>query len=68
MIVTGTTEVKKDEYPRAGCTIEGMQKLRPAFVKDGAGTVTAGNASGQNCSFAFGGLMFVYSGNPVNSG
>ena len=36
----------KDEFPRAGATIEGFQKLRPAFVKDGSGSVTAGNASG----------------------
>jgi len=44
----GSTEVKKDEFPRAGSTIEGFQKLRPCFVKDGTGTVTAGNASGIN--------------------
>ncbi|GJL82679.1 MAG: acetyl-CoA acetyltransferase [marine bacterium B5-7] len=36
----------KDEYPRAGTTVEGLAKLRPAFSKDG--TVTAGNASGLN--------------------
>jgi acetyl-CoA C-acetyltransferase len=36
----------KDEYPRAGTTIEGLAKLRPAFKKDG--TVTPGNASGIN--------------------
>jgi len=35
-----------DEYPRHGANLEGMQKLRPAFKKDG--TVTAGNASGIN--------------------
>ena len=35
-----------DEYPRLGATIEGLNKLKPAFVKDG--TVTAGNASGIN--------------------
>ncbi|MDU2683194.1 MAG: acetyl-CoA C-acetyltransferase [Clostridium sp.] len=35
-----------DEYPRFGVTIEGMAKLKPAFVKDG--TVTAANASGIN--------------------
>lgn len=35
-----------DEFPRAGTTIEGLSKLRPAFKKDG--TVTAGNASGIN--------------------
>lgn len=35
-----------DEYPRFGATIEGLNKLKPAFVKDG--TVTAGNASGIN--------------------
>ena len=39
--------MKKDEFPRAGCTLEGLQKLRPAFIKDGSGTVTAGNASGE---------------------
>lgn len=38
--------VDTDEHPRAGSTIEGMAKLRPAFKKDG--TVTAGNASGIN--------------------
>jgi acetyl-CoA C-acetyltransferase len=42
----GETVVDKDEYIRAGATIEAMQKLRPAFSKDG--TVTAGNASGLN--------------------
>ncbi len=35
-----------DEFPRFGATIEGLAKLRPAFIKDG--TVTAGNASGIN--------------------
>ena len=39
--------VEDDEYIRHGATIEGMQKLRPAFVRDG-GTVTAANASGIN--------------------
>jgi acetyl-CoA C-acetyltransferase len=36
----------KDEFPRAGTTVEALAKLRPAFKKDG--TVTAGNASGIN--------------------
>lgn len=40
--------VNKDEFLRQGCSIEALQKLRPAFVKDGTGTVTAGNASGIN--------------------
>lgn len=35
-----------DEYPRFGAKIEGMAKLKPAFIKDG--TVTAANASGIN--------------------
>lgn len=35
-----------DEFPRFGTTIEGLNKLKPAFKKDG--TVTAGNASGIN--------------------
>lgn len=38
--------VTEDEYIRHGATIEQMEKLRPAFKKDG--TVTAGNASGLN--------------------
>ncbi len=42
----GDTVVDKDEYIRHGSTLEAMQKLRPAFSKDG--TVTAGNASGLN--------------------
>ncbi|CAA6603691.1 Acetyl-CoA acetyltransferase [Rhodospirillaceae bacterium LM-1] len=35
-----------DEFVRMGATLEGLQKLKPAFAKDG--TVTAGNASGIN--------------------
>ena len=42
----GDTVVDKDEFIRHGATIEAMQKLRPAFTKDG--TVTAANASGLN--------------------
>ena len=42
----GETVVEDDEYIRHGATIEGMQKLRPAFSKEGS--VTAGNASGIN--------------------
>lgn len=38
--------VDTDEYPRFHSTIEGFQKLKPAFAKEG--TVTAGNASGLN--------------------
>ncbi len=40
------TIVDADEYIRHGATIETMQKLRPAFDKEGS--VTAGNASGIN--------------------
>jgi len=42
----GDIVVDKDEYIRHGATIESMQKLRPAFAKDGS--VTAANASGLN--------------------
>ncbi|MEM6902093.1 MAG: acetyl-CoA C-acetyltransferase, partial [Pseudomonadota bacterium] len=42
----GDVVVDTDEYPRAGATMEGMAKLRPAFNKEGS--VTAGNASGIN--------------------
>src|SRR6266852_4783972 len=36
----------KDEYPRAGTTLEAVAKLKPAFRKDG--TVTAASSSGIN--------------------
>ncbi|SDE31221.1 acetyl-CoA C-acetyltransferase [Rhodobacter capsulatus] len=42
----GDIIVDADEYIRHGATLESMQKLKPAFTKDG--TVTAGNASGIN--------------------
>ena len=42
----GDIVVDKDEYIRHGATLENMEKLRPAFAKDGS--VTAGNASGLN--------------------
>lgn len=42
----GEITVDKDEYIRKGATLEDMQKLRPAFNKEG--TVTAANASGIN--------------------
>lgn len=37
---------KTDEFSKPNTTIEGLQKLKPAFKKEG--TVTAGNASGLN--------------------
>ena len=40
------TVFSKDEYPRAGTTLEAVGKLKPAFRKDG--TVTAASASGIN--------------------
>ena len=43
----GDIVVDSDEYIRHGATMEAMQKLRPAFVRDG-GSVTAANASGIN--------------------
>ncbi len=43
----GETIVDSDEYIRHGATMEAMQKLRPAFVREG-GSVTAANASGIN--------------------
>jgi len=41
----GTT-FAKDEYPRAGTTLDAVAKLKPAFKKDG--TVTAASSSGIN--------------------
>ncbi|MCB5261215.1 MAG: acetyl-CoA C-acetyltransferase [Candidatus Cloacimonetes bacterium] len=42
--------IDTDEMPRAGVTVEGLAKLRPAFKKDG--TVTAASSSGINDSAA----------------
>ena len=42
----GDTVVENDEYPKPETTLEVLQKLRPAFSKEGS--VTAGNASGIN--------------------
>lgn len=42
----GDTVVARDEYIRAGATIDAMSGLKPAFKKEG--TVTAANASGLN--------------------
>ena len=42
----GDVVVDRDEYIRAGTTVDALAKLKPAFSKDG--TVTAGNASGIN--------------------
>lgn len=43
---SGPVEVKVDEFPRHGSNMDSMSKLRPCFIKDSSGTVTAGNASG----------------------
>ncbi len=42
----GSRLVAVDEPPRADVTLEGLGKMKPAFVKDG--TVTAGSSSGIN--------------------
>ncbi|MCU0826750.1 MAG: acetyl-CoA C-acetyltransferase [Tabrizicola sp.] len=42
----GDIVVEVDEYIRHGATIDAMQKLKPAFTKEGS--VTAANASGLN--------------------
>lgn len=44
----GVTIFDTDEGPREGVTAEGLAKLRPCFVTDGTGTVTAGNSSSLN--------------------
>ena len=40
--------IDKDEFVKPDTTRETLAKLRPAFVTDGTGTVTAGNSSGIN--------------------
>src|SRR4051794_21235051 len=42
------TELERDESLRADTSVEKLARLKPAFVKDGSGTVTAGNASSLN--------------------
>ena len=42
------TVVDRDEGPRADSTAESLARLRPAFDRSEAGTVTAGNASSIN--------------------
>jgi len=41
-------DLDEDENLRRNTSLEKLAKLRPAFVKDGGGTVTAGNASPLN--------------------
>jgi len=43
----GPVQFDTDEHIRGDASVEGMAKLRPAFVKEN-GSVTAGNASGIN--------------------
>ncbi len=40
--------VSIDEHPRPDVTLEALAALKPVFVTDGTGTVTAGNSSGIN--------------------
>ncbi len=60
----GEIIVDKDEYIRYGATIEAMQKLRPAFTKDGS--VTAANASGLNDGAA--GVLLMSAANAEKRG
>ncbi|ABM62449.1 thiolase family protein [Halorhodospira halophila] len=46
----GPTRFEADEHNRGDTTLEGLQKLRPAFRKEG--TITAGNAPGVNTGAA----------------
>jgi acetyl-CoA C-acetyltransferase len=60
----GETIVDSDEYIRHGATMETMQKLRPAFAKDGS--VTAANASGLNDGAAM--ILLMSAENAANRG
>lgn len=44
----GTTLFEIDEHPNPNLTLEKLASLKPAFKKDGTGTVTAGNSSSIN--------------------
>lgn len=54
---SGPVEVKVDEFPRHGSNLDSMSKLKPCFIKDSTGTVTAGNASGMKSTCV--GFFFV---------
>ncbi len=41
-----TRRFEQDEFPRPNITREKLSQLKPAFRKDGLGSVTAGNSSG----------------------
>jgi acetyl-CoA C-acetyltransferase len=47
----GEVTFDTDEHVKAGTTLEGLAKMKPAFKKDGS--VTAGNASGINDGASF---------------
>ena len=44
---------EKDEFPNRNSSLEKLASLKPTFLKDGTGTVTAGNTSGINDGCAF---------------
>ncbi|WED25827.1 acetyl-CoA C-acetyltransferase [Vibrio sp. DW001] len=44
----GDVVVDTDEFPKFGATMASISKPKPAFIRDGSGTVTAANASGLN--------------------
>lgn len=44
---------EKDEFPNRNSSLEKLLTLKPTFLKDGNGTVTAGNSSGINDGAAF---------------
>lgn len=58
------TIVDADEYIRHGATLESLQKLRPAFDREGS--VTAGNASGLNDGAA--GVLLMSADNAAKRG
>lgn len=41
-------EFSTDEHPKPDTTLESLAGLKPVFLNDGSGTVTAGNSSGMN--------------------
>jgi acetyl-CoA acetyltransferase family protein len=48
VVTVPATELESDENVRRDTSVEKLAQLEPAFVKDGTGTVTAGNASSLN--------------------
>ncbi len=66
IVLSDGTVFEHDEFIRHDTSLERLAKLKPFFLKDGSGTVTAGNASGINDGSAI--LTLMKEEDAVNNG